>query len=82
MENWNINRVITPLNTKLGAPMGRPNKGNEEDFKGVRVYDKRVPLIDGYDKGGAYWGVGHELRVKFSSELNFIKFYWYENQNK
>lgn len=74
MKAWNINRVITPVNTKYGAPTGRHDKGNRPD-NNVKVYDKKVALIDGYDNGGAYWGIGRELRVKFTADLSYIEFY-------
>ena len=28
-----------------------------------------------YDKGGAYWGCGAELRVSYTKDLSFIRFY-------
>ena len=87
MKNWNIKRVITQVNTKYGAPMGRVNIGKEPltitsgknckilKNNQVKIYDKRVVLIEGYDNGGAYWGVGNELRVKFTADLSYIEFY-------
>jgi hypothetical protein len=82
------NEVIYPVNTKYGAPMGRSNVGrrplkvasgpNNRIFKKnqVKIYDKRVPMVDGaYDVGGAYWGLGRELRVEFTKDLSFINFY-------
>lgn len=79
MRSDNINRVITKVPTRFGAPMGRANigsfpTGNSGGCK-PKIYDKRVPLIEGYDKGGAYWGIGSELRVQFSSDLSYIFFY-------
>ena len=86
----NIRRVVTEVNTKYGAPMGRsnviPQHYNILDTpikcviigNGIvqRYYDKRVPMIDGvYDIGGAYWGIGSELRVRFSKDLQYIEFY-------
>lgn len=40
------------VDTRYGAPMGRPDEGV---FTG-RVRLRRVPLHEGYDPGGAYWG--------------------------
>jgi len=74
LKPWNINRVITKVYTQYGAPMGRFNVGNKPKQK-TKIYDKRVVLYDGYDKGGAYWGVGSELRVKFTGDLKYIEFY-------
>lgn len=81
-------KVIHPVNCKFGAPMGRGNKGsypltvtsgkNNKALKKnqVKVYDRAVPLIDGaYDKGGAYWGAPNNLRVEYTKDLTYIKFY-------
>lgn len=58
-----------------GAPMGRVNVGEKPTDK--KVYDCRVPLSgDGaYDVGGAYWGIGPELRVSYTKDLSYIYFY-------
>ena len=55
--------------------MGRADVGEKPTDK--RIFNRRVPLIyDGvYDKGGAYWGMGKELRVEYTSDLTYIKFY-------
>ncbi len=75
LKPWNLNRVITKVNTKYGAPMGRADIGTKPTDK-TKVYNKRVALYDGgYDKGGAYWGTGSELRVSFTADLSYIEFY-------
>lgn len=74
LKPWNLKRVINKVNTQYGAPMGRANKGTKPTDK-TKVYDKRVPLVDGYDDGGAYWGIGRELRVAFTADLSYIEFY-------
>jgi len=70
-----IDKIITKMPTKFGAPMGRANKGTRPTDQ--RIYDCRVPLSgDGaYDKGGAYWGIGPELRVSYTKDLSYIEFY-------
>lgn len=70
-----LDKIITKVNVSRGAPMGRSNVG--EKPKDKKVYDCRVPMIaDGaYDRGGAYWGIGAELRVKYTKDLSFIEFY-------
>lgn len=75
-----IDKIIDKVSCKYGAPMGRPNvgyypKGFTKDLK--RVYDCAVPMSnDGaYDKGGAYWGTGRQLRVRYTKDLSFIQFY-------
>lgn len=42
------------VNSKYGAPMGRPTYGDPGD-RPMQLF--RVKLVDGdYDDGGAYWG--------------------------
>jgi hypothetical protein len=75
-----IDKIIGNVNSKYGAPMGRANVGQHPNptFNiNKRVFDCRVPMSnDGaYDRGGAYWGIGKELRVSYTKDLSFIKFY-------
>lgn len=45
------------VSSRYGAPMGRPNVGTvDPDSRSKRVHLRRVPLHEGYDPGGAYWG--------------------------
>lgn len=67
--------------------MGRPNKGERPSAivtanDGLKVkkhqpkiYTKIVHLYDGYDKGGAYWGVGKPLFVSFTPSLDYVEFF-------
>lgn len=69
-----IDQIITKVSGKYGAPMGRPDVGG--DSQGEKVFNCRVRLDSGgYDKGGAYWGHGAELRVRYTRDLTFIQFY-------
>lgn len=84
-----LSQIITPVNSKFGAPMGRPNVGSQPvtvtrgrngricKCDQVKVYQKRVPLVyDGaYDAGGAYWGIGSPLYVRFTKDLSYIEFF-------
>lgn len=82
-----LSAIITPVNLKYGAPMGRPNVGREPEtitrgrnnrickVDQVKVYEKRVPLTDGYDAEGAYWGIGSPLMVRFTKDLSYVEFY-------
>lgn len=82
-----LSAIITPVNTKFGAPMGRPNVGAEPltvcsgrnnricKKHQTKIYQKHVPLTDGYDAGGAYWGIGKPLMVRFTKDLSFIEFF-------
>lgn len=84
-------KVLCPLDCKFGAPMERTNIG-EKPTDGTRVFDRKVPLSQGYDKGGAYWGDGAQLRVEYTADLSFIRFYrveytvcfcnWYNNHSQ
>lgn len=40
-----------------------------------KVYDCAVPMNGAYDKGGAYWGLGSQLRVRYTKGLTYIEFY-------
>ena len=70
-----INKIITKVDCKYGAPMGRNDIGSLPRDK--KVFDCAVPMSgDGaYDKGGAYFGLGKQLRVKYTKDLSYIKFY-------
>lgn len=79
-----IDKIITKVNTTFGAPMGRGNKGtrpttNNRIFKKnqITLFDCAVPMIEhgAYDRGGAYWGIGTQLRVCYTKDLTYIEFY-------
>jgi hypothetical protein len=73
-----IDKIITDVSCKYGAPMGRLSFGKPN---GKKVFDRAVPMIGAYDKGGAYWGIPSnekgcgQLRVKYTKDLQYIKFY-------
>lgn len=69
-----IDKIITKEDCRRGAPMGRMNVGVKPTNK--KIYDCKVPMSDGaYDKGSAYWGIGPELRVSYTKDLSYIRFY-------
>ncbi len=71
-----INKIITKVDTSRGAPMGRANVGTKDDTIKKTVFDCRVPMSDSaYDKGSVYWGIGKELRVSYTKDLTYIRFY-------
>ena len=72
-----IDKIITKVDTSRGAPMGRHDVGEPPLPFEAKIYDCRVPMCsDGaYDKGGAYWGIGKELRVMYTKDLSYIHFY-------
>lgn len=91
MTYWQaFNQILHKVDTRRGAPMGRPNVGTEPvivtRFNGrnvrtckcdqVKVYQRRVALYDGaYDRGGAYWGIGRPLYVRFTKDLSYVEFF-------
>ena len=70
-----IDKIITKVNGKYGAPMGRHNVGNDRPTD-CKVFDCAVPMCDdAYDRGGAYWGRGAQLRVRYTKDCTYIRFY-------
>jgi hypothetical protein len=83
-----ITDIVTNVSCKYGAPMGRANVGKPPititsgkncrivKKNQTRVYEKRVPFIDGaYDIGGAYWGAPENLYVRFTKDLSYIEYF-------
>jgi len=54
--------TLPDVNSKHGAPMGRPETPARWPSIPRKFYLQRVPLDSGgYDRGGAYWGLGPRL---------------------
>ena len=70
-----INKIITKVNCKNGAPMGRRSDDINLKPTDRKVFDCAVPLSQGYDAGGAYWGYPSNLRVEYTKDLLYIHFY-------
>ena len=84
-----IDKIITNVSCKYGAPMGRPNIGERPHtitsgphcriFKSnqVKIFDCAVPMNSegAYDRGGAYWGISNQLRVSYTKDLSYVCFY-------
>jgi len=83
-----ISDIITPVNCKYGAPMGRNSVGKYPTTitsgnncrivkkNQTKVYRKRVRLDSGgYDSGGAYWGLGAPLYVEFTKDFSYIHYF-------
>ena len=52
--------LVTPVHSPYGAPMGR--RGSTDLDTSAPLALHRVPVnSQGYDSGGAYWGVGAPL---------------------
>lgn len=53
---------IHPVSCRYGAPMGRHTGPDFLDTDAGKLYLRRVHLDPGgYDRGGAYWGIGAPL---------------------
>jgi hypothetical protein len=77
--------IFTKAYSKYGASMGRCdiNTCNKQIVNGKvmyeigKLFDRAVTLYEYgcYDKGGAYWGQGAQLRVEYNIDLTFVRFY-------
>lgn len=75
MTNKEFNNLILPHVGLVGggAPRGRRAKNGPANG---RIYDRLVRLNQGgYDRGGAYWGTGDPLRVRFTADGSLTEFY-------
>ena len=82
-----IDKIITKVSSIYGAPMGRPNVGSQPvtitsgpnckilKKNQVKIYDCAIPMSGGYDRGGAYWGLPDNVRVRYTKDLSYIEFY-------
>lgn len=70
-----IDKIMTNVSSIRGAPMGRISVGERPNDK--RIFDCAVPMsgYGDYDKGGAYWGIGKQLRVSYTKDLTYVEFY-------
>lgn len=58
-----------PVNCRYGAPMGRQGTHWSGPDWPVRFHLRKLPLDSGgYDRGGAYWGIGQPLWYACSEE--------------
>ena len=55
--------------------MGRGSNTESQKPTDKRIFDRAVPLSQGYDRGGAYWGTPSNLRVEYTSDLVYVRFY-------
>lgn len=65
-----------PAGSDRGAPMGRHGEQGDPDYSG-KLALRRVPLVEGYDKGGAYWGLrsrGEALFCAWSPDRSIVRF--------
>jgi hypothetical protein len=70
----NIKTLCPTVADTYGAPMGRRNVGKRPGVG--RVYDCAIPISShGYDRGGAYWGLGRSLRCRYTKDFSYVEFY-------
>ncbi len=76
-KQYAISKILSNVDCSRGAPMGRPSNSISERPTNKKIFDRRVPMIDcgAYDKGGAYWGIGNQLRVEYTKDLSYVRFY-------
>lgn len=70
-----IDKILCKLDCKYGVPMGRRSIGTQNPPIHKKLFDCAVPLNQGYDKGGAYWGIGDPLRVRYTKDIDYVDFY-------
>lgn len=83
--NRKLQQILVPaVSSKYGAPMGRFNRDWYENRKGERVHVTvnehaapfnlvRIPIdSQGYDSGGAYWGLSRDYLYGFVAGMDDI----------
>lgn len=60
---------LTQCDCSRGAPMGRDSHVTEPDAP-VKMHLRHMPLNQGYDAGGAYWGEGAPMFHAWSDDTN------------
>lgn len=70
-----IDKIIDKVDCRFGAPMGRSNVGSRPTNK--KIFESAVPMdaSGAYDRGGAYWGTGNQLRVRYTKDLSYVEFF-------
>ena len=71
-SNRQFKSIICNVSTSRGAPMGRREyctanmrRVDVGALPNKMLYCRQVPISQGYDKGGAYWGCGETLYAIF-----------------
>ena len=64
-----------PVNCTYGAPLGRSSQPAGHDDT-VKVSLRRVPInAGGYDRGGAYWGLGAPLWYACDDDGDYSEYF-------
>jgi len=81
MTSWErlkeLTEIVTPkVNGKYGAPMGRYDVFDLKNGDELTFYIRRIRLDkQGYDIGGAYWGLGDKLYVNYTPCGKYKEYY-------
>ena len=71
-----LRKIVSKVDCSRGAPMGRSNVFSIAE--GKKIYDRYLPMDrsdPAYDIGGAYWGLGARMRVAYTADLEYVRFY-------
>ena len=71
-------RKLEEVSGKYGAPMGRQGYYGAPD--GQLIHIQHVPLDEGYDDGGAYWGCGQPLWWAYDDDGEYEAFFRASNR--
>ncbi len=77
MNSKEVYKTLFPdLSNTYGTSQGRTNIGIPNTQQSKKIYRRRVYLNkSGYDPGGAYWGKGSPLYVKFTLDKSYVRFF-------
>lgn len=72
-----LDKIVWPVECKYGAPMGRFSNELSQKPKDQKIFDSAIRMspCGAYDFGGAYWGCGKQLRVEYTKDLKYVRFY-------
>jgi hypothetical protein len=73
IQNLGYTKFVGQTNTTHGAQHGRGSSLSPRPTD-QKIYEKHVPLTEGYDRGGAYWGIGSPLYLEFTADLTWWRF--------
>ncbi len=73
-----FDKILHKVDCKYGAPMGMDSWGKKPTDK--RVFCRSVPLIDGYDRMGAYFGFPSNVFVEYTKDMEYVRFFRKDNE--
>lgn len=79
MQRADLLNILLPSTagvSRHGAPMGRANRGGNATGNVGPFWLQAMPIDNyGYDRGGAYWGIGQTLYGYLSADMTVSGFY-------